>query len=76
MKFLLRNGIVVLIFLAKMTISECAMKRLIITSAIISAFVVLSSCEQHDWEDTKRLHVDKVDHSDGHGDADKDHAAH
>jgi len=43
------------------------MKKFIITSAIISAFVALSSCEQHDWEDTKRLHVDKAEHGDDHG---------
>jgi len=40
------------------------MKRFIITSAIISAFVVLNSCEKHDWEDTKLLHVDKAQHHD------------
>jgi len=42
------------------------MKRFILSSAVISAFVVLSSCEQHDWEDTKLLHVDKAKH-DAHG---------
>ena len=47
----------------RMAISNGAMKRFIITSAIISAFVALSSCEQHDWKDTKRLHVDKAEHS-------------
>ncbi|MGJ8656726.1 MAG: hypothetical protein ACSHX6_09760 [Akkermansiaceae bacterium] len=44
------------------------MKRFILSSAIITAFVALSSCEKHDWEDTKLLHVDKVKH-DSHGDA-------
>ncbi len=43
------------------------MKRFIVTSAIISAFVVLSSCEQHEWKDTKLLHVDKAEKSDDHG---------
>ena len=47
------------------------MKRFIVTSAIISAFVVLSSCEQHHWEDTKKLHVDKAEKHDAHGDAEK-----
>jgi len=27
----------------------------------MSAFVFLSSCEKHDWEDTKLLHVDKAE---------------
>ena len=54
-------------FLVTLAIHNCAMKKIIITSAIISAFVALSSCEQHDWEDTKRLHVDKAEHGDGHG---------
>jgi hypothetical protein len=43
------------------------MKRFIVISAIISAFVVLNSCEKHDWEDTKKLHVDKAKKEDGHG---------
>ena len=42
------------------------MKRFIVISAIISAFVVLNSCEKHDWEDTKKLHVDKVQKEDAH----------
>jgi hypothetical protein len=56
------------------------MKRFIVTSAIISAFVVLSSCEQHEWKDTKLLHVDKAEkhaaHDDkGHGEhAEKEHS--
>ena len=45
------------------------MKKIIITVATISAFVTLSSCEKHDWEDTKRLHVDKAEHG-SHGEKD------
>jgi len=44
------------------------MKRFIVISAIISAFVVLSSCEQHEWEDTKLLHVDKAKKDGAHDD--------
>ncbi len=44
------------------------MKRFILLSAVISAFVVLSSCEQHDWDETKLLHKDKAKpSSDGGG---------
>ena len=42
------------------------MKRFIVISAIISAFAVLNSCEKHDWEDTKLLHVDKAKKHDAH----------
>ncbi len=49
------------------------MKRFILSSAIISVFVVLSSCEQHDWEDTKLLHVDKAKKDGGHGDHAESH---
>ena len=47
------------------------MKRFIISSAIITVFVALSSCEKHDWEDTKLLHVDKAK-TDHHGEGDSD----
>ncbi|MFT6793633.1 MAG: hypothetical protein ACJAR1_001631 [Rubritalea sp.] len=50
------------------------MKRFIIISAIISAFVVLNSCEQHEWKDTKLLHVDKAEKHDTHDD--KAHGGH
>lgn len=44
-----------------------AMKRFILLSTVISAFVVLSSCEKHEWDDTKLLHKDKAkSSSDGH----------
>ncbi len=46
--------------------SASAMKRFIVLSAIVSAFIVLQSCEKHEWEDTKKLHVDKVKKTDSH----------
>jgi len=51
------------------------MKRFIIITAAISAFVALHSCEKHDWEDTKKLHVDKAKKHDSHGEksAEKEH---
>ena len=42
------------------------MKKFIIISSIISAFVVLNSCEQHEWKYTKLLHVDKAEKHDTH----------
>ena len=50
------------------------MKRFIVISAIISAFVVLNSCEQHEWKDTKLLHVDKAKKDGAHDD--KGHGEH
>lgn len=57
----------------RLAISNPAMKKIIITSAIISAFVALSSCEKHEWEDTKRLHVDKAEHGEAHGEKEAAH---
>ena len=51
-----------------------AMKRIIHSLAIITAFVALSSCEKHDWEDTKLLHVDKAEKHGSHAAADNDEA--
>ena len=60
-------------FLSEEIKSACAMKRFIVISAIISAFVVLNSCEKHEWEDTKKLHVDKAKKEDSHADSSKEH---
>ena len=50
------------------------MKRFILISAVITVFVALSSCEKHDWEDTKLLHVDKAEKHGSHDGADKEEA--
>lgn len=57
------------------------MKSFILSACVLAAFVGLSSCEKHDWDDTKKLYETKDEHGHddhGHKDSQKkdDHAAH
>jgi hypothetical protein len=53
------------------------MKSFILSASVLAAFIGLSSCEKHDWDETKKLYESSDDHGhDSHDDDHKKGAAH